>query len=51
MRPFLAKGTEDAVPDNFQLIGTEFSYHAKVDERRRDRLILINGQPGSVLAP
>lgn len=50
MRPFLAKGTEDAVPDNFQLIGTEFSYHAKVDEKGRDRLILINGQPGSVLA-
>jgi serine/threonine protein kinase len=50
VREYLAKGTEDAVPDNFQLIGTEFSYHAKVDGRRRDRLILINGQPGSVLA-
>lgn len=50
VRPFLAKGTDDAVPDNFQLIGTEFTYHAKVDERHRDRLILIDGQPGSVLA-
>src|SRR5262249_47919259 len=32
VRPFLAKDSDDPVPDNFQLIGTEFTYHAKVDE-------------------
>lgn len=49
-RPFYARSEPDPVPDHFQLLGTEYSYHVAIDEERRDRLVVIGVREGSVVA-
>lgn len=50
LRPY--QPNESSVPTAgvFQLIGTEFTYRAMLHGTTRDRLILVNAEPGSVVA-
>jgi hypothetical protein len=48
--PYLDQQQQQPVPGHFRLLGTEFTYHAAVDNRAKDKLRIINGSRASVVA-